>query len=48
LINAFYFQDVVQKIEGSPTSNGDKPVKKIVIKDCGSIEVPEPYAVEQK
>lgn len=36
--------DVVQKIEGSKTSYGDKPVVPITIQDCGAIEVSAPEA----
>lgn len=40
--------DVVRKIENNPTSSGDKPVKEVVIKDCGSLPVDTPFAVEKE
>jgi len=39
--------DVVRKIENNPTSSGDRPVKEVLIADCGVIDVPEPFAVEK-
>lgn len=39
--------DVVRKIENNPTASGDRPVKEVVIADCGVIDVPEPFAVEK-
>jgi len=41
-------QKIVRKIEGTKTSERDKPAKDVVIVDCGEIEVPEPFAVEKK
>ena len=29
--------DVVRKIEATKTDYGDRPVKKVIIKDCGSL-----------
>lgn len=43
-----FLQDVVRKIENNPTSSGDKPVKEVVIKDCGSLPVDTPFAVEKE
>lgn len=43
-----FSQDVVRKIENNPTSSGDKPVKEVVIKDCGSLPVDTPFAVEKE
>ena len=39
--------DVVRKIENTKTDGRDRPVNDVVIADCGSIEVPVPYAVEK-
>lgn len=36
---------VVRKIEASPTDSRDRPVKDVVIVDCGIQEVEEPFAV---
>lgn len=38
---------VVRKIEANPTAAGDKPKKEVVIADCGSLPVDEPFAVEK-
>ncbi|XP_062590698.1 peptidyl-prolyl cis-trans isomerase 5-like [Saccostrea cucullata] len=40
--------DVVRKIERNPTAGGDKPKEEVVIKDCGSLPVDTPFAVEKK
>ncbi|KAM9816145.1 peptidyl-prolyl cis-trans isomerase B [Syngnathus typhle] len=37
--------DVVKKIENTKTDSRDKPLKDVVIKDCGVIKVDEPYAI---
>ena len=37
----------MRKIEGGKTNPGDKPQKEVVIADCGTIEVPEPFTVEK-
>ncbi|CAC5411415.1 PPIB [Mytilus coruscus] len=39
---------VVRKIESNPTAAGDKPKKDVVIVECGSLPVDEPFAVEKK
>ncbi|XP_055708067.1 peptidyl-prolyl cis-trans isomerase 6 [Phlebotomus papatasi] len=39
--------DVVRKIEDTKTDGRDKPVKDVVIADCGSIPVEEQFAVEK-
>lgn len=33
--------DIIQKIENTKTSYGDKPIVPVTIKDCGAIEVEE-------
>lgn len=38
---------VVRKIEALATDSRDKPTKDVVIADCGSIPVPEPFSVEK-
>ena len=42
------FQDVVNKIEQTKTGSNDRPEKDVVIKDCGSLEVEEPFAVAKE
>lgn len=37
--------DVVRKIESTETDGRDRPVKDVVIADCGSIPVSEPFSV---
>ena len=39
-------QDVVAKIEKTEKEAGDKPKKDVVIKDCGVLEVDEPFSIE--
>ena len=39
------FQDVVKKIEQTKTGANDRPANDVIIKDSGSIEVEEPFAV---
>jgi peptidyl-prolyl cis-trans isomerase B (cyclophilin B) len=38
---------VVRKIESTKTDGRDKPEQDVVIADCGSIDVPEPFAVDK-
>lgn len=40
--------DVVEKIEKSKTSYGDKPIEPIVVSDCGAIEVESVESVEEE
>ncbi|XP_077451691.1 peptidyl-prolyl cis-trans isomerase B [Stigmatopora argus] len=40
--------DIVQKIENTKTDSRDKPLKDVVIDDCGVIKVDEPFAVEKE
>lgn len=39
--------DVVRKIENSQTDNRDRPVKDVVIADCGTLPVDTPFSVEK-
>lgn len=39
--------DVVRMIESTPTDGRDRPTQDVVITDCGSNAVDEPYAVEK-
>jgi len=39
--------DVVRKVENTKTNSRDKPDKDVVIKECGSIAVETPFAVEK-
>ncbi|KAG8440336.1 hypothetical protein GDO86_006184 [Hymenochirus boettgeri] len=41
-------QDVVRKIESTKTDARDKPLKDVVIADCGKIEVEKPYAIAKE
>ena len=38
-------QDVVRKIESVKTNSQDKPEKDVIISDCGTILVKEPFPV---
>lgn len=40
-------QDVVRKIEAVKTNSQDRPEKEVVIADCGTIDVKEPFSVEK-
>lgn len=39
--------DVVRKIENAEKDSRDKPVLDVIIADCGSIPVPQPYSVDK-
>merc|ERR1712141_906400 len=39
--------DVVRAVEANPTGAQDRPKKEVLIKDCGELEVTEPFAVEK-
>lgn len=43
-----FFQDVVKKIEKTPTSGSDKPVKDVVIADSGTLPVDKPFEVSKE
>lgn len=38
--------DVLNKLEQADTGSRDRPVKDIVVTECGSIDVKEPYNIE--
>ncbi|XP_053741428.1 peptidyl-prolyl cis-trans isomerase B [Synchiropus splendidus] len=40
--------DVVRKIEGTTTDSRDRPLKDVIIHDCGKIEVEKPFAVAKE
>ncbi|KAG8012303.1 Peptidyl-prolyl cis-trans isomerase B [Nibea albiflora] len=40
--------DVVSKIESTKTDGRDKPLKDVIIHDCGKIEVEKPFAVAKE
>ncbi|XP_051918167.1 peptidyl-prolyl cis-trans isomerase B [Hippocampus zosterae] len=40
--------DVVHKIEETKTDGRDRPLKDVVISECGVIEVPEPFAIAKE
>ena len=48
VINEFLFscQEVVKMIEKTSTDSRDRPVKDVVIKDAGELEVEKPYNIE--
>lgn len=48
LTKAFFFQDVVTKIENTKTDGRDKPLKDVTIYDCGKIEVEKPFAIAKE
>ncbi|XP_033119735.1 peptidyl-prolyl cis-trans isomerase B-like [Anneissia japonica] len=39
--------DVVRAIESNPTGEKDKPIKEVVIEDCGVIKIDEPFLVDK-
>ena len=41
-------QDVVQRIESTDTGERDRPVKDVIIKDAGELEIDEPFSVEKE
>ena len=42
------FQDIVKKIEQGKTGSNDRPEQDVMIKDCGELEVEEPFAVAKE
>jgi len=40
--------DVVKKIEATKTDRGDKPLKPVVIKNCGVLEVPAGTTIKKE
>lgn len=48
MATTFVFQDVVQKVENTKTDGRDKPLKDVIIHDCGKIEVEKPFAVAKE
>nr|XP_033775878.1 peptidyl-prolyl cis-trans isomerase B [Geotrypetes seraphini] len=40
--------EIVQKIENTKTDSRDKPLKDVVIVDCGKIEVEKPFAIAKE
>lgn len=41
-------QDVVHKIELQKTDSGDRPLKPVIVKECGVIPTPEPFFISHK
>lgn len=39
--------NVVRKIENTKTDGRDKPAQDVVIADCGTIDVPEPFSTDK-
>lgn len=46
--SAFPSQEVVRKVEGTKTDGRDKPLKDVIIADCGKIEVEKPFAIAKE
>ena len=40
-------QDVVTSIENMKTGANDRPTTDVVIKDCGTLPVEKPFAIEK-
>ncbi|XP_051012629.1 peptidyl-prolyl cis-trans isomerase B [Acomys russatus] len=40
--------DVVRKVESTKTDSRDKPLKDVIIADCGKIEVDKPFAIAKE
>ena len=40
--------DVVRKIESTKTDSRDRPEKDVIISDCGTLPVTEPFAVSKE
>ncbi|POI19469.1 hypothetical protein CIB84_016786, partial [Bambusicola thoracicus] len=40
--------DVVRKVENTKTDSRDKPLKDVIIADCGTIEVEKPFAIAKE
>ncbi|MEJ1285479.1 casein kinase 1 gamma 1 [Cricetulus griseus] len=40
--------DVVRKVESTKTDSRDKPLKDVIIADCGKIEVEKPFAIAKE
>ncbi|MFH4984278.1 hypothetical protein AB6A40_010987 [Gnathostoma spinigerum] len=40
--------DVVRKIENTETSSGDRPIKDVVIADCGEIKMDAPFRTSKE
>lgn len=48
LASAFPSQEVVRKVESTKTDGRDKPLKDVIIADCGKIEVEKPFAIAKE
>lgn len=46
--STFLFQEVVRKVESTKTDSRDKPLKDVIIADCGKIEVEKPFAIAKE
>ncbi|XP_012500313.1 PREDICTED: peptidyl-prolyl cis-trans isomerase B [Propithecus coquereli] len=40
--------DVVRKVESTKTDSRDKPLKDVIVADCGKIEVEKPFAIAKE
>lgn len=47
-VGSVCFQDVVRKVESTKTDSRDKPLKDVIIADCGTIEVEKPFAIAKE
>lgn len=43
-----FLQEVVRKVESTKTDGRDKPLKDVIIADCGKIEVEKPFAIAKE
>ena len=48
LVCAFPSQEVVRKVESTKTDGRDKPLKDVIVADCGKIEVEKPFAIAKE
>lgn len=44
----FIFQNIVRKIENTPTKASDRPVKDVIIADCDILPVEKPFPVAKE
>lgn len=52
ILNSFYYvvfiiQEIVEEIENTETGANDRPVKDVVIVDCGKLDI-EPFNIDKE
>lgn len=47
-IHKFFSQKTVRRIENTKTGASDRPVEDVIVKDCGALDVEEPFAVSKE